>query len=63
MDQSFVEIPKPETACRLCGRMNTNRNGYTTRVDDEWECKASCWGSCMARQQRSARDQEAGGGA
>jgi hypothetical protein len=59
MEKNYVEITKPETACRLCGRMNTNRNGYTTRDEDGWECKASCWGSCQARQRRQSRQGDA----
>ena len=52
--ENYVEIPKPETACRLCEPMNTNRNGNTIRDEDGWECKASCWGSCMARRRRQS---------
>ncbi len=56
---NYIENPKPETACRLCGRMNTNRNRYTVYdADDGWECGAWCWGSCVARRRRQAAQRD-----
>lgn len=56
---NYIEHPKPETACRRCGRMNTNRNRYTVYdADDGWECGAWCWGSCVARRRRQAAQRD-----